>query len=183
MKYNLEILLKMDKKELETKLKDTYQKQKLSPKMHLIARILDISLSLFIIIFIDDILYQVLLGLFLCVSFYRLIKPHSEDNEILKNLELVTEYFENYKICKLNNNNNGLSEKKIKQLEKTIGGMLPAFLSTNFMFKVFAFIPLLNLNTDEMHIYSGKKSALHMLLYGGLGVNGLDKFSPENLNN
>lgn len=184
MKNKLEHLLLMKKEELLEKLEDTYQKQKLSRTQGYIARGLEIFVALIFIFSGIGMLYSVLYTLTVIYSIYRFLNPHSEDKEYYEKFELLAEGFENFKRYKDSEIRVDISEKKIHKLEKNIEKFLPKLLEnngTNKLYKVLAFIPLINLRADEMSMYRDTAGFLNRVLNGQIGSAGLSDFSNENL--
>lgn len=181
-KVTIEELCNLDNEYLGKKLKETYQKQKLSKGGNIIARSIEIIIELVILIgcFSDgDWIYVILALLALAYAIYRLFKPHGEDNEYLEKLELVKVAMNKFKKYKSGEITLDIEEKKIKSLENNIIKRLPILLNGSVLYKILAFIPLLNIRVDEMSIYRQHNEALSILLSGHFRTTGLNILLEE----
>lgn len=181
-KYTIEEICAFSKEELNAKLKEGFHNQKLSPKGRIVARSIEIFFVLIILLSClvsGDIIYSIIALLALAYAIYRLFKPHGEDKEYLEDLEKVAEGIEQFKKYKNGEIKLELSEKKLKSLEKNILKRLPTLLNGNKVYRVLAFIPLVNTRTDEMDIYRGGNSELGILLNGYIKITGLKEILEE----
>lgn len=177
-KYTIEEICAFSKEELNTKLKETYQNQKLSPKGRVIARSIEIIFGFVVLLTLvlnGEILYAILVLLGVLYAIYRLFKPHGEDKEILEKLDMVSEGIDQFKKYKNGEIKLNLEEKQVKSLEKNIVVRLPFLLSGSKFDKIAAFIPLVNLRTDELNVYTANSGVLNVLLSGYIKATGLNE--------
>lgn len=168
--------LKLTKTEFLEKLKETYQKQKLTRTQNYIARGIEIVFGLWFLFLDIEFIYKIIYILSIAYSFYRMLKPNVEDSEYYEKLEKLADGIEKYKKYKNKELNKEIEESKLKKLEKNINKLVPSLLKENKLYKRLAFIPILNLKVDEMTSYRNPGDALNVLLYGKLKTPGLDIF-------
>ena len=153
-KVNQEEFWQMSQEEMFERLKETYQEQKLGKAGRYFSRLSSIFILLLYVFFSDVILYQVFAGIGALYEIYRLIKPHGEDEENYKNFETVSNLVQEYKDKILD------TDKEKPNERKNIYMALSDYLyhSRNLkMAKVIAYIPVLNIISDEMTVYDSVK--------------------------
>lgn len=173
---NKEEILKLTKEEILEKLKETYQKQKLTKNQSYIARGIEIIFGLWFIFLDIGLIYKLIYILAVGYSMYRMLKPNAEDEEYYKKLEQLANGIEKLKKYKNRELDKEIEENKIEKLEKSINKLLPKLLKENKLYKRLAFIPIVNLRVDEMTSYRDPADALNVLLYGKLRTPGLNIF-------
>ncbi|NME35589.1 MULTISPECIES: hypothetical protein [Fusobacterium] len=184
MKKSLNELLELEKEELIFKMKNVYEKQKLTRIQGYIARALEI---IFLLIFIFSgigILYSIIFTLAVIYSIYRFLNPNGEDKDYYEKFELFAEGFENFKRYEKGELKVDIEEKGIKKLEKNLERHLPYLIEDNWsnkMLKISAFIPIVNIRADEMSMFRDTDGSFYRLFNGGLKTVGLKKFTNEEL--
>lgn len=168
--------LELTKVEFLEKLKETYQKQKLTKIQNYIARGIEIIFGLWFLFLDIGLIYKLAYILSIIYSFYRMLKPNDEDKEYYEKLEQLANGIEKYKKYKKGELNKEIEESKLKKIEKNINKLVPTLLKENKLYKRLAFIPILNLKVDEMTSYRNPGDALNVLLYGKLKTPGLNIF-------
>ena len=145
----------MSQEEVFERLKETYQEQKLGKAGRYFSRLSSIFISLLGIFFLfDDIPHQILAGIVALYATYRLIKPHGEDEENYNNFKIMSNLVQEYKDKILD------TDKEKPNERKNIYMALSDYLyhSRNLkMAKVIAYIPVLNIISDEMTVYDSVK--------------------------
>lgn len=173
-------LLEMDRAELERRMKEVYQRQKLSPRLTVIARSLDILFSVIFVFVADEWLYKILWTCGALYAGYKLMKPHSDDKEINEKLEKVAEGVENLRKFKNGEINLNVSEKDVEKAEKGVKKFLPHLLKNSTPIKVMALIPIISLYADELSTYTDiRRGGLTALLSGKMGTCGLNHFTND----
>ncbi len=183
MSEKLDNLLKMDKIELNKRLKEVYQMQKFTKTQSRIARAMEILLWLLIIPSQEEILFIILPIISLLYAIYRFIKPRVDDELIMEYFEQIADGIDNFKKYRSGELGVHIDEKLVVNTEKCIGKYLPYLLKTNIIYKISAFLPLINLRMDETRLYTkADHSPLFSLFNGDItGKNGIDMFLSKNL--
>lgn len=180
MKKDLDYLFQMKKSQLEEELKEVYQKQKLSPRLSVIARSLDILFSVLFIFIADEWMYKILWTCAALYSVYKLMKPHSDDKMVNEELEKVAQGVENLRRFKNGEISLNVSEKDVEKAEKGIKRYLPHLLKNSKSIKIMALIPIISLYADELSMYTDiRRGSLSALLEGKIGTCGLKHFTDD----
>lgn len=153
-KVNQEEFWQMSQEEIFERLKGTYQEQKLGKGGRYFSRLSSIFILLLYVFFSDVILYQVFAGIGALYEIYRLIKPHGEDEKNYNNFKIISNLVQEYKDKILD------TDKEKPNERKNIYIALSDYLyhSRNLKkTKAIAYIPVLNVISDEMTVYDRVK--------------------------
>lgn len=187
MNDKLENLLSIPKEELIERMKETYLKTKLPKNKAMVARGIEIFIGLVFLLLDIEWYYKVIYILAVVFGIYKFLHNDAEDKTFFEKFELLAEELENFKKYKKGTLDIKINEKKVSKIEKTILKCLPfliEFGKTGKMYRVLAFIPILNLRVDELTLYRDKEGGpLNILLYGNLLYTGLEDFSNEKIKN
>lgn len=182
---NLDSLMTIEKNELLNKLKETYLSYKLSKNQAIAARGIEVLVAI-IFIFSGIEWYYILVYIFVIIyGIYRVMKPNEEDQIYFKKFELLADEFENFKRFKRNQIDVDIKAEKLHKIEKSIEKCLPLLIQVigiGKVYKICAFIPVVNILIDETTLYRDPKSGpLNILLYGNLVYPSLEDFESSKI--
>ena len=181
MDKKLEEILSIRKEELESRMIEIYKKQKLSPKIKKISRILQILVTLIFTLVPPYNFYNLIFAVVTIFFIWQLLRPRDQDIIIIEELKLVAEGMDNFKKYKNKEIIMKLDNKEELEIEKGIKMLVPHLLKNSTAYKIVGMIPLLNITFEDTYVYTHSGGPLNHLIKGSLITKGLEKFFNKNL--